>query len=77
MAMRKFLWDWRMVILYDIIGNMSIDGDCPYCGGHSTDAEWDAWNGECQWCGKIDVEWEKKEDKDEIEDDDELDDDYE
>ncbi len=46
---------------------MSINGDCPYCGGHSTDAEWDAWSGECQWCGEFDVEWSRNED-DESED---------
>lgn len=40
---------------------MSINGDCIHCGGHSTDAEWDAWHGECQWCGEFDVEWEEKE----------------
>jgi hypothetical protein len=56
---------------------MSINGDCLYCSGHSTDEEWDAWNGECQWCGEFDVEWERSEDKDEIEDEDGLDDDYE
>lgn len=41
-----------------------------YCGGHSTDAEWDAWHGECQWCGEFDVEWEEKED---VDDGDEMD----
>lgn len=41
--------------------DMSINGDCIHCGGHSTDAEWDAWNGECQWCGEFDVEWEEHE----------------
>lgn len=55
---------------------MSINGDCIYCSGHSTDEEWDAWNGECWWCGGIDVEWEEKEAKDEIEDEDELDDEF-
>ena len=53
---------------------MSINGDCIYCGGHSTDEEWDTWNGECQWCGEFDVEWERKEDSDDY---DELDDDFE
>ncbi len=61
---------------------MSINGDCPYCGRHSTDAEWDTWNGECQWCGEFDVEWERSggKDKGEAEDDDcdynELDSDF-
>ena len=51
---------------------MSINGDCIYCSGHSTDEEWDAWNGECQWCGELDVEWERSggKDKGEAEDDD-------
>lgn len=39
--------------------DMSINGDCPYCGEHSTEDEWEAWNGECQWCGEFDVEWER------------------
>ena len=50
---------------------MSINGDCIYCGGHSTDEEWDTWNGECQWCGEFDAEWEKKDGslRDDAEDD--------
>lgn len=53
---------YKLSILYIIRYNwgMSINGDCIHCGGHSTDAEWDAWHGECQWCGEFDVEWEER-----------------